>query len=190
MKQGWKINLLIAAVAAALWVISYAVNSWTMAIGNHVPGIALVFIPAGIRLLVLLVGGFWAAAGTAIGAFICAGFELGGIGLPLSLAVSLVAGFGPYLALLVTCRFYGIKPSLDNLRPVHLPVIALSSAVFSALLHNVLFAMAGLTEWRDFVAHTAAMTTGDFAGSLLIVVLALGVLWSWRKVARKSGAFQ
>lgn len=179
-------NLLLLAISAALWVVSYHANGWIMAFAEQIPGISLVFLPAGVRLVALMVGGLWAAAGIALGAFICTSVEFPGMDMGQALAISVTAGFAPYAALLVACRSLGVRTNLANLTAPHLPVIALSAAAGSALLHNLLFAAFSMTEWTDFGRHFAAMVTGDFIGSLLMLAMVVAMLQFWRKATRAA----
>lgn len=174
-------NLSLLAVSLVLWVVSYHANGWVMSFADQAPGISLVFLPAGVRLLALMVGGVWAAAGIALGAFICTSLEFPDIELGRALAISFTAGFAPYAALLVACRSLGVRSNLANLTATDLPVIALSAAVGSALLHNLLFASFAMTDWPDFGRHFAAMVTGDFIGSLLMLAAAVAMLRVWRR---------
>ena len=181
MPSGLKTNLLILLVSAALWFGAYHLNGWLMSFAVHVPGISLIFLPSGIRLLALMTGGVWAAAGITLGAFLCMDSEFASTSLMQASAISLAAGFGAYFSLLATCRVLGISPHLANLMPVHLPLMALGTAIGSAALHNVLFSHFGMATWRQFIENLAAMAAGDFIGSLLAILLLMGGLRLYRK---------
>lgn len=180
MASNMKVNLLVAGAAALLWLASFALNDWLLDFAQHTPGIHLIFLPSGVRLLALLVGGFWAAAGIALGVFCCLVFEFGPNGLHRFAALALANGFGAYFALIIMCRIAGVMPSLDNLRPAHLPIAALGAALGSSLLTNVLFISFGQDQWQNYVEHAAAMAAGDVVGSLIVIVLVMGTLRLWR----------
>lgn len=184
MTAHWTTNLLIILASAALWVGAYQANGWFMSFANQTPGISLLFVPSGLRLLALMVGGLPAAIGISIGALICVPFEFQGVGFGPALMIALVGGVGPYLALRAACRFAGIAPELGNLTPLHLPLIALCVAAGSAVLHNILFAALSINGWRDFGENFMAMMVGDFLGSLITVLLVLGAMRLLRRVAQ------
>jgi hypothetical protein len=181
MPSGLKTNLLILLVSAALWFGAYHLNGWLMSFAVHVPGISLIFLPSGIRLLALMTGGVWAAAGITLGAFLCMDSEFTRISMMQAATLSLAAGFGGYLSLLATCRLLGISPHLANLMPVHLPLMALGTAIGSAALHNALYTLYGMAQWREYIEHVAAMAAGDVIGSLLAILLLMAGLRLYRK---------
>lgn len=180
MTSSMSINLLVAATAALLWILSFALNDWLMAFAQHTPGVHLLFLPSGVRLLALLVGGFWAAAGIALAVFCCLVFEFGPADLSRHAAVALANGFGAYLALILICRIAGVTASLENLRPAHLPFVALGVALGASALTNALYVGFGQDQWQNYAEHVAAMAAGDVAGSLVIILLVIGALRLWR----------
>ncbi|MEN9933347.1 MAG: hypothetical protein RIS17_1920 [Pseudomonadota bacterium] len=184
MPASLMINGLVLVISAGLWIACFHGNAWLMSFASHAAGISLVFLPAGLRLLALLVGGGWAAGGIAMGAMLCMSAEFPDMGLAQAATISLVAGFAPYLSLLAACRALGIEGSLSNLGAAHLPVMALAISAGSAAAHNLVFASFGITNWQDFGQNFAAMATGDFIGCLVAVTLAIAALRVWRIAAR------
>lgn len=179
-------NLLLLASSTVLWLVSYLVNGWVMSWAEQAPGISLVFLPAGLRLVALMVGGAWAASGISLGALICISVEFPGMDIGPALAISLAAGFAPYVALLVACRSLGVRSNLSNLAARDLPVIALAAAAVSALLHNLLFWSFSMIESHDFAGHFAAMVAGDFVGSLLVMAAVVALLRFWRMATKAA----
>ncbi len=59
----WKTKGSIFAFSALAWFGSYRLNSHFLEFSEHTPGIDFVFIPSGVRLLVIMIGGIWAALG-------------------------------------------------------------------------------------------------------------------------------
>lgn len=185
MTSNVKINLLVAATAALLWLLSLALNEWLLDFTQHTPGIHLIFLPSGVRLLALLVGGFWAAAGITLGVFCFLVCEFGPVGLHRLGALAIANGFGSYVGLILMCRIAGVTPSLDNLRPMHLPVVALGAGLGSSAISNALYIGFGQDQWHNYIEHVAAMAAGDVTGSLIMIMLVMGALRLWR-VAGKA----
>jgi len=142
----------------------------------HAPGIDIVFIPSGIRLIMLMIGGSAAAVEVSIGSLFLAGPEFGISNVWVIAIVALCTGLCPYVALLATQRLLGVSRNLENIRPVHLPLIALGVAAGSAVLHNLLFWALRIEGTADLPGHTLAMATGDFTGSLVAVAIVFGLL--------------
>ena len=183
MRDNWKVNGCIAAVAAVAWVVSFKLQDLFLPSLAAAPGIDLIFIPSGVRLLVILVGGVWAAAGVCIGTLFLAGPEFQ-TGSPwIVAAVALCSGLCPYLAIRLSLRVMGVDSGLRTLAPLHMPFLSLGVAAGSALLHNLLFAILGVAPWPAFASHTLSMAMGDFAGSLIAVVAAYWCLRVYRRRA-------
>lgn len=179
-----KFNGLIAICAALIWVAVVVAHNILLPVMAHSPGIDVVFIPSGVRLVLLMVGGPWAAVGVALGSLFLIGPEFG-TGSPSEIAViALCTGFCPYLALLATQRLFGISANLGNLKAVHLPIIALGVGIGSSLLHNLLFLALGRTQLPRFPGDVMGMVAGDFTGSLL----AVGLLCLVVRLRRAAGA--
>lgn len=172
MKESWKVNAAVVVFSGLAWALAFALHDHFLKFLAHAPGIDLVFIPSGIRLIALLVGGIWAALGISLGALLFTGPEFGTMQPGIILAVAACAGFCPYLALLASLRMTGVDAGLGNLRPLHLPLVSLGVALGSSLLHNLLFSTLGLAPWPDFADHVLAMASGDFLGIFLAVAIA------------------
>lgn len=176
-----KINALIVVVSALVWVLAYKMHNFALPMMAHAAGIDLVFIPSGIRFFALLIGGVWAAVGVSLGSLLLAGGEFNIHSLAEIGAISAVSGFAPYVSLLASQRLLGINSSLNNLFTRHLPLLAFGTAAGSAILHNLLFWGLGFEMSGTLPDRTLAMAAGDFAGSLLVVILVIGVMRLYRR---------
>lgn len=165
-----------------IWIASLSVQNALLPWLSEAPGVDLVFIPAGIRLILVMIGGIWAALGLTLGSLLMTGGEFGTANLAAIISIALCTGFCPFLSLRVTQRLIGIGPDLHELRASHLPILSLGVALGSSLLHNLLFLGVGLTQLAQFPRHVLAMATGDFTGSLIAVVVFWAVL-RWRRGA-------
>lgn len=167
LRESWKVNALIAVLSGFVWVAAYLLNSRYMASFAHAPGIDLLFIPSGLRLMAILIGGIWAAVGVSLGSLYLTGAEFQTLQPWVIIAISACSGLCPYLALRASLKMTGVEPGLKNLSARKLPLISLGVAVGSSLLHNLLFSALGLESWQAFPGHALAMATGDFLGILL-----------------------
>lgn len=181
MKESWKVNGLVAVLSGLAWVGSFLLHQHFLPFLNRAPGIDLLFIPSGLRLIALMVGGAWAALGISVGSLFLTGPEFHTAQPAVILLVAACSGFCPYLALRASLWAVGVDGRLAGLTAAKLPLISLGVAAGSSLLHNLLFGLLGLEPWRDFAANTAAMVAGDFVGILLAVVIVFVALRLWRK---------
>ena len=162
----------LVATSALIWSGVWLANKYLMASTNVAPGIDLVFLPAGFRLLLVVVFGIWGALGIFLADPFLFLVEFQN-GSPFNVLVNaLISGFAPYLTVLAFCRLAGIQGSLAQFRPVHLPLLALAVSVVTPLCFNLHFLLIGRTPPSAFLHNFTAMMTGDFLGCLLVSVLA------------------
>jgi len=178
------LNVLVTVSSAAIWIAAVLFHRTFLPWLSYAPGIDVVFIPAGVRLVLLMIGGFYAAVGVGLGSLPFLQPEFGVADAGDIAALTFSSGFFPYVALLATQRLLGISSNLENIRPLHLPLIALGVAVGSSLLHNLLFAALGLQQWSQLPEHSIAMVTGDFTGSLVAVIVAYAIVRLRRRLKR------
>lgn len=180
MKESWKVNGVVFAVAAASWVGSFILSRDFLPFFTRTPGIDIVFIPSGVRLIVLMAGGIWAALGVSAGSLFLAAreFQIESVGSVLVIAAG--SGLFPYLALLASLRATGVDMRFEQLTPLKLPLISLGVAIGSSLLHNMLFCLLGTKPWGSFAANVTTMAMGDFAGTLLAVAIVFVALRIFR----------
>lgn len=181
MNEAWAVRGLIVILSAAAWVGSFTIHSRFLPFLEHAPGIDLVFVPSGVRLIAILIGGIWAVIGVCVGSLFLTGPEFQTMQPAVILAIAACSGLCPYIALRASLRATGVQAGLDNLTAGRLPLISLGVALGSAVLHNLLFSALGVEPWTLFARNVLAMAAGDFIGILLAVVVAFLVLRSVRK---------
>lgn len=176
VKEGWKVNGFIFVIAGLVWVGSFVLDRHFLPYFDHAPGIDLVFVPSGVRLIAVMAGGIWAALGVSFGSLFLAGreFDTGNIGNILAIAAG--SGLFPYVALRAALRATGVDASLTKLTALKLPFIGLGVAIGSSVLHNLLFCALGIKPWGSLPSNVTTMATGDFTGTLLAVVIVYVIL--------------
>lgn len=167
------------------WSGSWFLNQSADSLMNYAPGIDLVYLPAGVRLLLVLVLGVWGAAGVALAnpLMFLVTFPAGTA--PEALVNSVISGFAPLATVRLFFLASGTRPSLENLRPIHLPLLALAVSVVTPLLLNLQFVALGREPVASFWGSVTAMALGDFAGCVLVIVLARLLIAAFRGLARR-----
>ena len=143
-----------------------AVNEWLFRWLEFAPGINLVYLPAGMRLLCTLLFAEAGALGLLLVSW-AASFLLffpGQFERPFWGGI--IAAVAPYGVYLLARWRYGLHASLANLTPGRLLVLVVAYSLASPLLHHLYFAWAGQDALlRSFLA----MFVGDLAGTLLVI---------------------
>ena len=176
MSENLKIKGLIVVLSALAWFGSYILDRHFLQFFERTPGIDLVFIPSGVRLRVILIGGIWAALGVSVGSLFLVGPEFHTAQPLVLLSVAAGSGLFPYAALRASLRAAGVDKNLASLSAAKLPLISLGVALGSAILHNVLFSALGLAPWQALIRNTLAMLTGDFVGILFATAIVFMIL--------------
>jgi len=180
----FRFRLLFALSAALIWYASGVVFQSFSAAVKYAPGADLVYIPAGVRLLLVLVLRLWGAIGITIANPPLFVSELGRDDVYEIVLNSLISGFVPLFTLYFAEMTMKVGPNLSKLRHFQLSYISLLFAVTtpSAILLNT-FAF-GHLDTQFFLPTLTAMILGDFVGCLVVIVVAFGSIKLYRILTR------
>lgn len=171
-KHSRLLDAALVVTSGVIWCGVWLANMYLMSGTKIAPGIDLVFLPAGFRLLIVIVFGVWGALGIFLADPLMFMIEFGNTGISAMLINALISGFAPYVTVRLFSRLAGIEGSLTQLRPVHLPLLALAVSLVTPLLFNLHFLLTGRTPPAAFLPNFTAMAMGDFLGCLIVSVLA------------------
>jgi hypothetical protein len=162
-------NLLMALAAAVAFGLSFRVNQLFDDFFLYASGMSLLFLPAGVKLLFVLIGRIPAICGImAVSVYLGYGiWPDKGIGAVIYFAFISLMTY-PISAYLVM-RWLGIHRDLINLRYWHIVVLSLAASVTNGVVHNVLYVYEKVTMPEVFWAQASAMTFGDFMGCFAVV---------------------
>ncbi|PIT76280.1 hypothetical protein [Limnohabitans sp. B9-3] len=164
---------LLSGIAIILaFRLSSVFDSWLAYASN----ISLFFLPAGIKLLLLLVlrtpafMGMW-IAGVYLGAGLY--FDSTFFSVVLLAFVNLITYA---LAILAAMHFLGVHSDLRNLKYWHIVVISVAASLLSGIVNNLVFMLENMTSSQELWAKSAAMAFGDFVGCFVVVSLFQAVI--------------
>ena len=150
---------------ATLYVVGFYANDALFSDLEHHRGAHWIFLPAGLRLLSILLLGTSRAIGIFLGSLLVA-IDLGQ-STPLGIIVeSLISAGVPLLTYYLALRF-GLSVNLKNLKAKSLFLLATSFAAASALMHSIWYATQGVAE--SFTASFIAMFVGNLLGTLIVL---------------------
>ena len=164
-------HLAVAIVSGLVFTLSFRLNQYFDDWFIYSPGISFLFIPAGVKLLAVLVGRLPAILGLLV-----AGVYLGA-GIWPNLPMLSVFDFAfvslmtyPVSAYLVM-RWLHIRADLSNLRYLHIVALSLVASVLNGVVHNFVYLAEGITSFEALWHKSAAMAFGDFMGCFVAVAL-------------------
>jgi hypothetical protein len=172
-------HIATAVASGLLFSLSFRLNQYFDERFVYSAGISLLFLPAGVKLLAVLVGRLPAIVGLlVVGIYLGAGIwpDKAMTSIVYFAIVSLmtypIAAFG-------LMHLLHIHRDLSNLRYHHIVLLSLAASVLNGVVHNWLYLTQGVTTIEDLWQKSAAMAMGDFMGCFVVVALfhaATGVL--------------
>jgi hypothetical protein len=161
----------LIATSGILWFGFSTFNKEVLSATNFSTGVELVYLPAGIRLILVLIFGIWGAIGIAFANLFLVTMNIGHQSPEAIVINSVIAGFVPLLALRAVQRLLGVDHDLSSLRPIHLPLLALAVSVTTPVAFNIQFVALGVTQVSYLFENLSAMMLGDFLGCLVALAV-------------------
>jgi hypothetical protein len=159
---------------AILYFVGFYANDALFSNLEHHRGAHWIFLPAGLRLLSILLLGSIGAIGIFLGSLLVA-FRLGESTLIDIIVEALISAGAPLLTYFLALR-YCLSVDLKNLNAKSLFLFATFFAAASALLHSIWFATQGVAE--SFAASFLAMFVGDLLGTIIVLyVIRAGLIF-------------
>jgi hypothetical protein len=162
---------------------------------EYATGVALVFLPAGIRTLAVLVFGLRGAIGVFLGCIYSTIDYMGhlpALDASILLIISAISAFSAYLMMQLVCWWRKIGHDLDELQFSDVLFIVFSQGFLSASLHQLIFARMDLqgaysnpSIWDTF-GLWAGMATGDIVGSMVLMLSGIALANIASKLLRAS----
>lgn len=171
----WIETAALVLISAVLFIGFFHVNNWVFSGLEYRHGVNWVFLPAGFRVILVLVMGLPASIGIMLGTWFIdnAGSETSPYVMPLLNGV--VSGFTPWLVMKVLDQGGKFGPQLQQLNTVKLIEFTLIYAACNALLHQLSWWLrdhSSINLWLDLWP----MFIGDAVGAMLMLYAFKGLL--------------
>ena len=154
-----------------LFVISFDINELFDHFALYMTGISLVFMPAGFKLLCLLIGGEAAAVGLLLSS-VYVSMRIWDHTAAMKMVYFAIAGVGSYyVTVRVVKKAMRIDDLLSNLRYLHILILSAAASILNGVVHNVVYVWQDKVKLEDFFASAAAMVLGDFLGCFIVIML-------------------
>ena len=153
-----------------LWVVLFELNQIAFAwlkLSDHVH---LIFLPAAVRLVAVLLFKQLGVIGLFLGGLITGFTHLPTLQLSDVVILSAISAISPYIAMQLSKRYLDISDSLSNLQAKQLFIVCLNYATVNSLAHNLYMYFSD--DMHNLGNHFLSMLTGDLVGCLIIFYLA------------------
>ncbi len=161
-----KNSLLCVGGVAIAWLFFFKLNSFIFSYLEKSQFVTLVFMPAGVRLVAVLIFNELGVIGLFVGALITS--PIVGTNLTEALIISLISALNPYLSVLITKRLLHVDNLLKKLHAKELILMGLFSALLNSLSHYFYFSLSNLHMSLESCEH---MLIGDLLGITLMLFL-------------------
>jgi len=160
---------------------------------DYALGISLIFLPAGIRTLAVLIFGIRGAIGVFFGAIFSTIDYLGHVptmAMAHMILIAAISAFSAYLMMQLICWWQKIGPDLDELTFKDVLMIVFTQGLLSSTLHQIIY----IQHPIDIAYHQpsvteafrlwAAMAVGDITGSMILMLGAIALINAVRRWKR------
>lgn len=165
-------------ISAFLYALSFGLNSLFLESFTYSLGVAWIFLPAGLRLLLTLLFAQSGAIGIALASSIIAvAFYFNDV--MLGIAAGITSGLAPYVARYLALKDMGLTENLANLDGSKLLNCIFIYSLISPILHQTLFTLAD--PKNNFFDNLGVMIIGDLIGSMIVIYCAKTVIYFVKK---------
>jgi len=174
--------LLYVGLTAGLWIGLFDLNAWAFDSLEWTQTVDWIFLPAAVRLLMVLLWDRPGAIGLWVGAIVT-GIPIFGLLTSRWLVAATVSAAAPYIAIALSRRLFDLRPTLQGLTPASLLKLSVVGAVTSVAMHSTLFWFWG----QKHIAHGAvAMLVGDLTGTLIVLYAARALIGLGSRLVHRS----
>jgi hypothetical protein len=164
-----RLFLLGVFISALLYSALYFFNDWITETVKYDLGVSWIYLPAGLRLLLILIFGLAGAIGIASASIAITYFGVFPPDLMTCIGIGLISGFAPLLAKWLIVSGTPINNDLSNLSIQKLILCIIVYALMSSGLHQYWFELRDLESGS--LDHFLVMFVGDIAGSILLIAI-------------------
>lgn len=168
-----RLNVCMTGATVILFCLALFVNELLFTSLEFARGINWIYLPAGMRLLCILLFAEAGAVGLLLVSWAVCFLYFFPDDVPRSFVGGIIAAAAPYLVYRAAGWLAGARSSLADLTPARLLAYAVAFSIASPLLHHFWFALQGQ---ENLVSSFLAMAAGDLAGTLIVLYSAKIVL--------------
>lgn len=129
------------------------------------------YFPAGVKLLLVLIGGFPAVLGIFIFSVLSGVIAWPEKGFLQILEISFFASACYPGATAICKKLFNTRPDLSNLLYWHIAVLSVIATVMDITVHNLIYFSQAWTDFAEYCTKTLYVTSGDPLGCFVVIGL-------------------
>lgn len=158
---------------ALLWYVFVAANEAMFKGLELNPGAALIYLPAALRVIYVLVFRNAGVFAIMLGSYLAFPTESAD-GMLDAIVRAILSGLAPLIGILMFKKLFRTRPDLADLLPTHLLAVALLCAASNTLILNLYLAVSG--NLLQPLRQIATILIGDITGTAIVLYLTSFVL--------------
>ena len=178
MNQFFSKSLKLTPYITATWVAFFSLNYLITLIAPYKSHIALIFLPAGIKIVFACIHRKEAFFGLLIGSLITGYLFLEDVAQTHTIAFAFISALSPILTVYLVDKFMPLGTKLSFLTFDKVILIAFTYAFICSFFHNTFLLALNEINFYQYQQDSIAMFIGDMTGSLI----SLGLLSCFREL--------
>lgn len=169
--NGTSVIVMKVCFSGAIWLMSGVINVLTKPLTGVAPGTDIIYLPAGLRLVIVIVAGVWGALGVAITNPVFFYLQLG-LRHPIEALVNtLIGAFLPLLIVAGARKISRIDDVLKGFNWLQLLMLMAAVSVALPLFFSIAYVAFNYYDRAGLWPNMLSMMLGDFSGCLVVIVL-------------------
>ena len=157
-------------VVAIAWVTLYLVNDWLFQFVAVSEYVSWVFLPAAVRMLAVLLAGWFGVAGLFVGSLITGLYGFDGTPIGQVVVLAGLSALAPMLALILCTSWLNLRSDLRGLSALQLLALSVVCGALTAGLHSL--HLWGFGVVGQFSDAFLPMFVGDLVGTVTMLYVA------------------
>ena len=164
-------NIGLSALSFLAYVLAFKLTSYLPDTFKYAGWIYLIFLPAGTKLICIMLFGIWGTIGDALALYWLATEFLPNGTTALWVIYALTSSLMTFFAIRFAMKAFSINHNLSNLQLWQLPFLSLIGAGIHGFITILVMVKIHLLHPTEYWASSFAIVTGDFVGIFLVLMI-------------------
>lgn len=164
------LNLLMVAVSFLTYVGFFKLTTHLPEIFLYDGWIYLLFLPAGSKLISIMLFGIWGTIGDVLALFWMATRFFPDVSFGVCFTYAVISGLATYFAIQWVMKLFKIEPDLVNLKGWQLPWISVTGCLIHGVVTITTLTYLDVVDIESLLKNSLAMMMGDFLGIMVIMI--------------------
>lgn len=170
-RGGLAFNMGLSGLSFLAYVLAFKLNSYLPDTFKYAGWIYLIFLPAGTKLICIMLFGIWGTIGDALALYWMATEFLPNKTPALWMIYSLTSSLMTFFAIKFAMKAFSISSNLSNLQFWQLPFLSLIGAGIHGFVTILVMVKITLLHSVEYWSSSFAIITGDFVGIFLALMV-------------------